>query len=431
MTPPQTGLTTRAALYAGAAAVAAGALSAAGAPAWAAAGGAALGAVAIAARPGRRAAPPAAPPPPERDAASLLQPGAGRALLDRLPSGLVLIDGHERVIYQNAAAEELFERRLVGMRYVSALRSPLLTDAVAAALARGRSTDADVTLRRTKQRVAHVSVRLLEAPASRDHPHVLMTLDDRTRAAKAEELRRDFVANASHELKTPLASISGFIETLQGHARGDAEAADRFLAIMAQQADRMKRLVDDLLSLNRIEINEHVRPTEELDLAVVVWEVCSALGPIAAAAGSRIEVRLPEEGLPLRGSRDELSQVFVNLIDNALKYAAEHGPIVVDRVEAPATRPGMVGVRVSDSGPGIAREHLPRLTERFYRVDVARSRERGGTGLGLAIAKHVLNRHRGDLSVASVVGQGAQFTAWFPLLKPVAAPAEEPDVAAQ
>jgi two-component system phosphate regulon sensor histidine kinase PhoR len=249
---------------------------------------------------------------------------------------------------------------------------------------------------------------------------VLVLFEDRTRAAKAEALRQDFVANASHELRTPLASITGFIETLQGHARDDPAAAEQFLRIMAAQAERMKRLIDDLLSLNRIEINEHVQPREVVDVADTVREVVSALAPVAAAEGARVELALPDSGLRVRGSADELAQVFVNLIDNAVKYAGGHGPIRI-ALEAPsAARPGMLGVTVADCGPGIAREHLPRLTERFYRVNANRSRERGGTGLGLAIAKHIMNRHRGELTVASAPGQGSRFTVWLPALPPAA-----------
>jgi two-component system phosphate regulon sensor histidine kinase PhoR len=246
----------------------------------------------------------------------------------------------------------------------------------------------------------------------------MILFEDRTRMVKAEALRRDFVANASHELKTPLASIAGFIETLQGHARDDPEATARFLAIMARQAERMKRLVEDLLSLNRIEINEHVRPRESVDLGSVVREAASALSPIIAAEGARLELRLPDAGPVVRGSHDELGQVFVNLIDNAVKYAGRDGPIRIALADGADAPPGMVGIGVADSGPGIAREHLPRLTERFYRVSAARSRERGGTGLGLAIVKHILNRHRGDLAITSAPGEGARFTVWLPALAP-------------
>jgi two-component system phosphate regulon sensor histidine kinase PhoR len=367
-----------------------------------------------------RARPPApAPSAPPGRSVDGFAPGVGRAVLERLPSGLLLLDGAGKVTFQNAAAEDVIERSVIGLSGAAALRAPALTEAIAAALEEGRSTRTELTLHRAKERVIEAFV--LPAPEtetpSPGAPRVMVMLEDRTRIAKAEALRRDFVANASHELKTPLASISGFIETLQGHAKNDPEASARFLAIMARQTERMKRLVDDLLSLNRIEINEHVRPREQVDLGGLVWEVASALTPLAEAEGSTIVVEAPREGPVVLGSRDELQQVFVNLIDNAVKYAGRDGPIRVLLADPGVARPGMLGVTVADSGPGIAREHLPRLTERFYRVDVARSRERGGTGLGLAIAKHICNRHRGDLTVASTVGEGSRFTVWLPTLR--------------
>lgn len=374
---------------------------------------------------GRGAAP---APALARGKADGLPPGVGRDLLERLPLGLLLLDESGRVMFQNAAALEMMERRVTDLPAAAALRSPALTEAVAAAYAQDRASDLDVTLLRGKDRVVHAAIRPLAREnaheAGKRAPAVLVMLEDRTRAAKAEALRRDFVANASHELKTPLASIAGFIETLQGHAKNDPEATERFLAIMARQAARMKRLVDDLLSLNRIEINEHVRPRHPVDLAALVWEISAGLAPQAAAEGARFIVELPREGLSVLGERDELAQVFVNLLDNAVKYAGDAGPIRVHLADPADARPGMVGVTVADSGPGIAREHLPRLTERFYRVDVARSRERGGTGLGLAIVKHILSRHRGDLTVTSAPGRGARFTVWFPAPKGAATGAE-------
>jgi two-component system phosphate regulon sensor histidine kinase PhoR len=328
------------------------------------------------------------------------------------------------VIYENAAAVDVIERPSLGLQGAAALRAPALAEALTAALSERREAEVDATLLRGKERVVRAFIRPLPqafALAEPSSPAVLVLFEDRTRAAKAEALRQDFVANASHELRTPLASITGFIETLQGHAKDDPAAAEQFLRIMAAQAERMKRLIDDLLSLNRIEINEHVQPREVVDVADTVREVVSALSPVVATEGTRVEVSLPETGLRVRGSADELAQVFVNLIDNAVKYAGAHGPIRIG-LEAPnAARPGMLGVTVADCGPGIPREHLPRLTERFYRVNAARSRERGGTGLGLAIAKHIMNRHRGELTVASAPGQGSRFTVWLPILPTEAA----------
>ena len=374
----------------------------------------------------QRAAPAAAVAAATAARAAEAEQMAGLApdLLQALPLGLLLLDAGGRVLFCNAAAEDMIERRVTGMMASAALRAPALTEAIAAALAENRAADFDVTLLRSKERIIHASVSPLgTADAAPGAVRVVVLLEDRTRAAKAEALRRDFVANASHELRTPLASIAGFIETLQGHARGDAEASDRFLKIMAVQADRMRRLIDDLLSLNRIEINEHVQPRERVDLFDTVRETANALAPVAEAAGTSVLIDLPDQPAAVRGSPDELAQVFSNLIDNAIKYAAEGGPIRVGVEPPDAARPGMVGVSVSDSGPGIAREHLPRLTERFYRVSNQRSRERGGTGLGLAIAKHIMNRHRGDLAVASTLGKGTRFTVWLPLLPASAAEA--------
>jgi two-component system phosphate regulon sensor histidine kinase PhoR len=379
---------------------------------------AAAGAAAFArARIARTGAAPAGPGDAAQVVPAPAAAGLSVELMNALPLGLLLLDARGIVLFVNTAAHDIIERRVIGLPAASALRTPALSEAIVAALSDGRGAELEATLLRGKERVIHaVVVPFADAGQAEESPRVAIMLEDRTRAAKAEALRRDFVANASHELRTPLASIAGFIETLQGHARNDPEAADRFLKIMASQADRMRRLIDDLLSLNRIEINEHVLPRDRVDLIGVVRETVSALDPVARASGTAVEVDLPQRSLLLRGSHDELSQVFANLIDNAIKYGGEGGPVRVALESGDPSRPGMVGISVIDRGPGIAREHLPRLTERFYRVSDERSRERGGTGLGLAIAKHILNRHRGDLAVASTVGSGSRFTAWLPVL---------------
>jgi two-component system phosphate regulon sensor histidine kinase PhoR len=228
-------------------------------------------------------------------------------------------------------------------------------------------------------------------------------------------MRVDFIANASHELRSPLAALAGFIETLLGPARDDPQARARFLDIMRAQAERMSRLVDDLLSLSRIELNAHIRPSARVDLDAVVAGVADSLTPLASAAGVKVEVARPDGPVSVAGDRDELAQVFQNLIENAIKYGADGSR--VDVTLGPAQRSGEVAVSVRDYGPGIAAEHLPRLTERFYRVDVASSREKGGTGLGLAIVKHILNRHRGSLQIESKPGDGATFTVRLPRLE--------------
>jgi two-component system phosphate regulon sensor histidine kinase PhoR len=228
-------------------------------------------------------------------------------------------------------------------------------------------------------------------------------------------MRADFVANASHELRTPLAALTGFIETLKGPARDDPAARERFLAIMDEQARRMARLIDDLLSLSRIELNAHLRPATPVDLHPIVRQVVDALQTLAFDRGVKITVNAPPEPLIVPGDRDELIRVFENLIENALKYggSGKRVDITLSRVAAPDGQPE-ARVAVRDYGPGIAAEHLPRLTERFYRVDVAGSRAQGGTGLGLALVKHILNRHHGRLSIESKLDHGATFTVRLP-----------------
>jgi two-component system phosphate regulon sensor histidine kinase PhoR len=252
-------------------------------------------------------------------------------------------------------------------------------------------------------------------PAAADEL-ILLTFHDMSAVRRVEEMRVDFVANASHELRTPLAALSGFIETLKGPAREDVAARERFLNIMESQATRMARLIDDLLSLSRIELSAHVRPDKPVDLLPVIRQVIDALQTLSRDRGVEIAVNAPSAPLIVPGDRDELIRIFENLIENALKYGASGKRVEVTLAQGAdaAGQPEAI-VAVRDYGPGIAAEHLPRLTERFYRVDVAGSRALGGTGLGLALVKHILNRHRGRLTIESKAGEGATFTVRIPL----------------
>ena len=239
----------------------------------------------------------------------------------------------------------------------------------------------------------------------------VVTLHDVTEARRVDRMRTDFVANASHELRTPLASVLGFIETLQGPAKEDAVAREKFLTIMAEQARRMARLVDDLLSLSRIEQNLHVRPDSPVDLVSIAGQMIDSLGALAEENGVGISFT-PAGQVVVPGDRDELLRVAENLIENAIKYGA---PSAVDvTVDA---RDGMGRLIVTDHGPGVPPEHLPRLTERFYRVDAGQSRAKGGTGLGLAIVKHIVARHQGRLTIESAPGKGSTFTVALPVAK--------------
>ncbi|MCF6304765.1 MAG: ATP-binding protein [Rhodobacteraceae bacterium] len=228
-------------------------------------------------------------------------------------------------------------------------------------------------------------------------------------------MRSDFIANVSHELRTPLASISGYIETLQGHAKDDPEARERFLSVMAAQAGRMQNLVSDLMSLNRIELAEHKTPHEKCALNALVSEAVADVQPLQEKLGAVIKVDLLPDMPMVSGDRAQLNQVLINLFENAIKYNSAGGPIMIGTALPSKNYPGMVGISVRDCGEGIAPEHLPRLTERFYRVSVAKSRDKGGTGLGLAIVKHILNRHNGMLEITSEIGKGSVFTMWLPV----------------
>jgi two-component system, OmpR family, phosphate regulon sensor histidine kinase PhoR len=348
--------------------------------------------------------------------------GAAQAVLTALPEPLILLDERRRIVSANAAATELLGMRLVERDLAVALRHPAVL-AAADAVLRGepsRIVEFDVTTpveRHLSARVAMLNPHTAEGTAA------VLTLHDLTAAKRSERLRADFAANASHELRTPLASLIGFIETLRGPAREDGAARDHFLAIMAEQSQRMKRLVDDLLSLSRIETNEHRPPTERVDLARLLHTVADLLEQRAAARQMEIVLDLPADLPEVLGEPDELAQVFQNLLDNAIKYSLPGTPIEVSARPSPrilsGTRPGdrpaAIAVTVRDHGDGIAREHLPRLTERFYRVDAARSRELGGTGLGLAIVKHIVNHHRGALDIDSEPGEGSAFTVHLPL----------------
>jgi two-component system phosphate regulon sensor histidine kinase PhoR len=263
---------------------------------------------------------------------------------------------------------------------------------------------------------AYVAPIPLKANGEREEGDgAIIVLHELTAQKRLEQMRADFVANASHELRTPLSSLSGFIDTLRGHARDDAVAREKFLEIMHDQAGRMRRLIEDLLSLSRIELNEHIRPEGRVSLPSILRDVTDSLAPQAAARNVKLETVIEPGVIDVVGARDELIQVVQNLVDNAIKYGGSGGRIVItagNAGESEARKSSFVAVR--DFGEGIAREHIPRLTERFYRIDVQHSRKTGGTGLGLAIVKHIVNRHRGTLSIESSPGEGSTFTVILP-----------------
>jgi len=354
--------------------------------------------------------------------------GVGGVLLEHLPLGVVLIDADGQVQFINPAAIELFGRCPPGRFHVSTLRAPKLLDAIEATLGEGLSSTVHFTLSRARDQHLRAFVRpvpeRIPTRGAELHPAVMVVIEDQTQSRRAEILHRDFVANASHELKTPLASISGVIETLQGHARDDPDATARFLTILESQTERMKRLVADLLSLNRIELNERVQPRDRVAIRRLIAETVDMLQPVADASGATLRADPARDTPEVLGNWEELGQVLRNLIENAIKYGQPGVTVTIECHEDDAEHPGQFGISVVDDGPGIAREHLPRLTERFYRVSVRNSREKGGTGLGLAIVKHVINRHRGQLEIDSAPGKGTRVTVWLGLASPAAATAE-------
>ncbi|MCZ8314671.1 ATP-binding protein [Phreatobacter sp.] len=336
-------------------------------------------------------------------------------LMAALPVPAVLLDPKLVVRTHNGTAAALLPGLRRGEPLMLFLRAPEVVEVVRRALATNAHQVIDYQERVPVARwfsVDAVPVAVTSEARDGERPdYILIVLRDLTEERRLERLRADFVANASHELRTPLASVLGFIETIQGPARNDAAARDRFLGIMLTQARRMSRLIDDLLSLSRVELNEHVRPTDTVDLVALIAQLRDTLGPGAAEQGVTIEVSAAAPSLTVLGDQDELFRLFENLVQNAVKYGADGKRVVVSlESEGRDGRPTEAVVTVRDFGPGIPAEHLPRLTERFYRVDVASSRDKGGTGLGLALVKHIVNRHRGRLAIASPPGQGASFT---------------------
>jgi two-component system phosphate regulon sensor histidine kinase PhoR len=341
-----------------------------------------------------------------------IQLAAAEAAIAAIPDPLILIDRNRRIVRANAAWTALIGSVLEPRDLASALRNPAVLAAADAVLAGEDARTVEFGVSVPVARLLQARLARIEGPAL-DGAAVIITLHDVTALKRADEMRADFVANAGHELKTPLSALLGFIETLRGPAHDDAVARERFLGIMHEQAGRMARLVDDLLSLSRIELNEHIAPTARVALPLVLDSVAAGLELRAAARGINIESRLHHDLPEVQGDRDELAQVFQNLLDNAVKYARRDSTVTVTAGRGNGSAAGMLWIAVADQSDGIPSEHLPRLTERFYRVDNARSRELGGTGLGLAIVKHILNHHRGRLDIASTLGKGSAFTVWL------------------
>ena len=336
--------------------------------------------------------------------------------IEAAPDPSIVVSQEGVCLAINASAAALLPAMRAGAALVLGLRAPDVLDAFRRVAKGGAREKAYWSERVPQERLFEVHI----APLTSGHsiaPNLLLTLKDLTESKKLERMRSDFIANASHELRTPLASMLGFVETLQGPAREDRVAREKFLRIMSEQGRRMARLIDDLLSLSRIEQNQYVRPNAPVDLALITQHVCEALSPLAREMHVNLRCEATAPTIVL-GDRDELVRVAENLIDNAIKYGAVPSDPKASLVEVVvAHRSGNAVLSVRDFGAGIPAEHLPRLTERFYRVDVGQSRGKNGTGLGLAIVKHILVRHRGRLSVSSALNAGTTFTAEIPMHK--------------
>lgn len=340
-----------------------------------------------------------------------MQDGLNAAILEALPMPVLIVDRQERVTVANAASRQIFGEAVQGRNFATVLRQPALMAALEAALRRGEQGRVRSLIQGSgRELVAMVSCAPIGSGA-------MLSFEDVTALEEAEAMRRDFVANVSHELRTPLTALMGFIETLRGAARDDPAARERFLSIMDREANRMNRLVADLLSLSRVEAEERKRPAQRVDVVSLVQSALVTLRPQAEAAGVNLLLEGGEDAIVIPADPDQLTQVFTNLIENAVKYGGGGGEVKarISRIPHEAGLRGpAVKIMVSDKGDGIDPLHLPRLTERFYRVDTHRSREQGGTGLGLAIVKHIVNRHRGRLRIESQKGQGSSFIVTLP-----------------
>jgi two-component system phosphate regulon sensor histidine kinase PhoR len=338
--------------------------------------------------------------------------------LEALADPVILIDQRKTIIHFNKAASEAWPALAAGAPLSFTLRAPDLVESIEEVLAdRMRECEGIFSERHPVERDFSFRIRGFQDQDSfstRSVPAAIVIIRDLTEARRLESMRVDFVANASHELRTPLASLIGFIETLQGPARDDPKAQARFLSIMREQGRRMARLIDDLLSLSRVEMSEHKRPLETVDLTSIIQQSVDTLRPMASQRGVTLEIKFSDHPYLVPGDRDELMRVVENLVENGIKYGHAGQRVEVDLQPLAGESTDDLALSIRDFGDGIAAEHLPRLTERFYRVDASASRESGGTGLGLAIVKHIVNRHRGRLLIESEKGQGSVFRVILP-----------------
>jgi len=347
-------------------------------------------------------------------------------IIDNLADPFLLLDSKQKILMANGSAKKIYGRDILKNNIDLYIRNQDVLKAITHTFETGKSDTIEF-----KSGIGPVvnhlmRLHIINAPAIKENAserrYLLLSIYDITEIKQAEKMRVSFVANASHELKTPLASILGFIETLQGPAKSDSKAQGRFLKIMHDEAKRMSRLIHDLLSLSRIERDEHIPPENKLDLTILINSVIETLEMLLAEKNMTIVTNLSEDFKKhkgdILGDYDQLIQVFQNLIENAIKYGSKDSEIQIDYAlqKSPAPyKASNVTISITNEGPGIAAKHLPHLMERFYRVDTARSRALGGTGLGLAIVKHIIHRHKGQIFFESEVNKYTRVTIHLPL----------------
>ena len=344
-------------------------------------------------------------------------------ILDHLPDAILLLDADRNIIASNRSAEELLDRPRLGQDLALSVRQPDLLAAVDQVLRGEPPRDLEATLPGNPPRNISVHTENFGEDATDQNIAAVLVITDITASRRSERMRADFVANASHELRSPLSAIIGFLETIAGWAKDDPDAQQRFVEIMIRESQRMTRLIDDLLSLSKVEINEHVRPTSKVALELVIDHVIQTLAGRAAERDIRFDTTLPPDLPEIVGEEEQVQQVLHNLVDNAIKYGNDGSRVEIEARQVSRV-PGRVSpgvaIAIRDRSPGIPQDVIPRLTERFFRVDEARSRQMGSTGLGLAICKHIINRHRGHLMIESVPGEGSTFTIYLPTEPPAA-----------
>ena len=355
-------------------------------------------------------------------------------ILNKLEDAIIVLDSDQKIVFQNSHSIDLFENNYTGQNITNLIRSPIVLETLENVYKNKKTKiieynseyGQNLSPRSTNFYNVEISYEknYLQLTNTKDNYVILMK--NITPLKNIEKVRSSFIANVSHELKTPLATVMGFLETIRGPAKDDKKSMSKFLGIMDKETIRMKRLIDDLLVVSKIESDEHIHPTKKVNLIKTLNNVIESLKEYALKKNIQIRTNYQlSENLSVLGNEDELVQVFTNIIDNSIKYGkinssidikAEEVKEQVDQSEDKKLFPQLIlKISVKDESDGIHAKHLSRLTERFYRVDAARSKEIGGTGLGLTIVKHILNKHRGHLDIKSEINQGSTFTVELPI----------------